>query len=90
MALAVATRGWGLRERGKMLIIGVPILFLLHILDLVTHFPMYFPSSGITQVIAYSMGVGGVAMPFVIWVVFAFFFRKETSTKTKEKRRKVI
>ena len=45
-----------------MLAIGIPLLFLLHVLDLVAQF------------VVYSIGVGGVAPPFVIWLVFAFFF----------------
>ena len=77
-----------MRGRGKMLGVRIPLLFLLHVLGLVAQFPLYFHGSGIAQVIVYSVGVGGVALPFVIWLVFAFFFRKETSTK--EKRRKVI
>ncbi len=78
VALAIVTPGWRLRERGEMLVIGIPILFLLHVLDLVAHFPMYFYGSGIAQMIVYSIGVGGVAMPFIIWFVFALLFRKET------------
>jgi len=79
VALAMATPGWGLRKRGEMLVIGVPILFLLHVMDLVAHFPMYFHGSEFAQFIVYSIGVGGVAMPFIIWA--ALFFRKETWTK---------
>jgi hypothetical protein len=77
VALAIATPGWGLRDRGEMLAIGVPILFLLHVLDLVAHFPMYFYGSEFAQFIVYSIGVGGVAMPFIIWVVLALFFRRD-------------
>jgi uncharacterized MnhB-related membrane protein len=71
VALAIATPRWRLRERGEMLVIGVPILFLLHVLDLVAHFPMYFHGSGFAQFIVYSIGVGGVAMPFIIWFMVA-------------------
>ena len=76
VALAIATPGWGLRGRGEMLGIGIPLLFLLHVLDLVAHFPMYFYGSEIARMMVYSIGVGGVALPFVIWAVFAFFFSK--------------
>ena len=79
VALAIATPGWGLRKRGEMLAIGIPILFFLHVLDLVAHFPMYFYGSEFAQFIVYSIGVGGVAMPFIIWA--ALFFRKETGIK---------
>ncbi len=84
VALAIATPGWGLRERGEMLVIGVPLLFLLHVLDTVAHLPYFYEmlmqSPGFATLIAYSIGVGGVAMPFIIW--FALFFRKETCTST--------
>jgi hypothetical protein len=71
VALAITTPGWKLRDRGEMLVISVPILFLLHVLDLVAHFPMYFHGSGFAQFIVYSIGVGGVAMPFIIWFMVA-------------------
>ncbi|MBE0516394.1 MAG: hypothetical protein IBX41_03230 [Methanophagales archaeon] len=71
VALAIATPGWRLRERGEMLVIGGPVLFLLHVLDLVAHFPMYFHGSELAQFIVHSIGVGGVAMPFIIWFMVA-------------------
>lgn len=37
-----------------------------------THFPMYFYGSGIAQVIVYSIGVSGVALPFVIWFMICY------------------
>ena len=77
IALAIVTPKLGMRKRCEMLAIGIPLLFLLHVLDLVAHFPMYFYGSGIAQVIVYSIGVGGVALPFVIWFVICYkeFFR---------------
>jgi len=75
VALAIATPKLMLKKRFEMLAIGVPLLFLLHVLDLVAHFPMYFHGSEFAQLVVYSIGVGGVAMPFIIW--FALFFRKE-------------
>ena len=72
VALAIATPKLALRLRIEMLVIGIPLLFLLHVLDLVAHFPMYFQGSGIAQVIVYSIGVGGVALPFVIWFVICY------------------
>ena len=75
VALAITTPGWRLRDRGEILAIGIPILFLLHVLDLVAHFPLYFHGSGVAQFIVYSIGVGGVAVPFIIWV--ALFWLKK-------------
>ena len=40
--------------------------------NLVAHFPMYFHGSGIAQFVVYSIGVGGVALPFVIWFVICY------------------
>lgn len=71
VALAIATPGWRLKERGKMFGIGVPILFLLHVLDLVAHFPyakeMYIQSPGFATLVVDSIGVIGLAMVFIIW-----------------------
>ena len=77
VALAITTPKLALKRRLEMLVIGIPLLFLLHVLDLVAHFPMYFHGSGIAQFVVYSIGVGGVAMPFIIWLVLCYkaFFR---------------
>lgn len=58
--------------RTLLLAIGVPLLFLLHVLDLVAHFPMYFYGSEFARFVVYSIGVGGVAVPFIIWFVVCY------------------
>ena len=87
VALAIVTPGWRLRERGEMLGIGVPILFLLHVLDTVAHLPYFYEmlmqSPGFATLIVDSIGVGGVAMQFIIWFLFAFFFRKKLFLERK-------
>ena len=78
VALAIATPKLAVRLRIEMLAICIPLLFLLHVLDLVAHFPMYFHGSGIAQLVVYSIGVAGVAMPFIIWFIICYtkeFFR---------------
>ena len=72
VALAIATPKLAMRRRIEMLAIGIPLLFLLHVLDLVAHFPMYFHGSGIAQLVVYSIGVGGVALPFIIWLAICY------------------
>jgi len=67
IALAIATPKLAMRKRCEMLAVGIPILFLLHVLDLVAHFPLYFSGSGLARMVVYSIGIGGVAMPFIIW-----------------------
>ncbi|HDS44658.1 MAG TPA: hypothetical protein ENN68_00920 [Methanomicrobia archaeon] len=77
VALAIATPRLAPRQRLVMLGIGIPLLFLLHVLDLVAHFPLYFHGSKLAEVVVYSIGVGGVALPFIIWFVlcYARFFK---------------
>jgi hypothetical protein len=72
VALAIATPRLAVRKRLEMLGLGLPLLFLLHVVDLVAHFPLYFHGSTLAQVIVYSIGVGSVALPFVIWVVLGY------------------
>ncbi|MBA7536310.1 hypothetical protein ES705_28573 [subsurface metagenome] len=81
VALAIATPGWGLKKRGEMLVIGVPLLFLLHVLDLVAHFPMYFYGSEFARLVVYSIGVGGVAVPFIIWFALNLFLKRKALPK---------
>ncbi len=76
VALAIATPKLELRRRIEMLAIGVPILFLLHVLDLVAHFPyakeMYIQSPGFATLIVDSIGVVGLAMVFIIWFCIGY------------------
>jgi len=67
VALAIATPKLGMRRRCEMLAMGIPLLFLLHVLDLVAHFPMHFYGSEFARMVVYSIGVAGVAAPFIIW-----------------------
>jgi len=72
VALAIATPKLGMRRRCEMLAIGIPLLFLLHVLDLVAHFPMHFYGSGFARMVVYSIGVAGVAAPFIIWFCIGY------------------
>ncbi|MGB2840904.1 MAG: hypothetical protein WBC40_00250 [Halobacteriota archaeon] len=81
IALAIATPKLMLRKRFEMLAVGVPLLFLLHVLDLVAHLP-YFLGSELARFVVYSIGVGGVAMPFIIWFAINFSFLKKGLSKT--------
>jgi len=82
-ALAIATPKMPLKSRIEMLAAGIPLIFLLHVFDLVMHFPMYFYGSEIAKLVVYSIGVGNVAMPFVIW--FVFFVKNFIKFVEKEK-----
>ena len=83
-ALAIVTPKLGMRKRCEMLAIGIPILFLLHVLDLVAHFPMYFYGSGLARMVVYSIGVAGVAAPFIIWFCIGYRDLFEPLIKRRE------
>jgi hypothetical protein len=72
VALAIATPRLVLRRRLELLGLGIPLLFLLHVVDLVAHFSLYFHGSKLAQMVVYSIGVGGVALPFIIWFVLCY------------------
>ncbi len=80
VALAIATPDLALRRRLEMLAIGMPILFLLHVLDLVAHYPMDVYGSMLAQMVVYSIGVSGVAVPFIVWFAIAVSFRSAKRT----------
>ena len=89
--LAIVTPKLAMRKRCVMLTVGVPLLFSLHVLDLVAHFPMYFYGSGFARMVVYSIGVVGVALPFIIWfyVVYGDLFKpviKKREEKVKGKK----
>jgi hypothetical protein len=88
VALAIVTPKLGMRKRCEMLAIGIPLLFLLHVLDLVAHFPMYFYGSGIARMVVYSIGVAGVAAPFIIWFCIGYrdLFEPLIKIKKREER----
>ena len=71
IALILATPRIEPVRRMKMLAIGTFLLFCLHIIDFVSHFPMYFHGSGIAEMVVIFMAVGEVAVPFVMWFVLA-------------------
>ncbi len=60
------------RRMGRMLLTGVPIIFSMHLIDLIAHFPLYIRHSELAKVIVYSIGVGEIAIPFILWFVIAY------------------
>ncbi|NQE46803.1 hypothetical protein C5S31_12355 [ANME-1 cluster archaeon GoMg2] len=74
-ALAIATPKLILKKRLEILAIGVPILFLLHVTDILVRFPMYIDHSKFAAMVYASIGIVGIAVPFIIWFVIAVSFR---------------
>ncbi|PXF60594.1 MAG: hypothetical protein C4B59_08730 [Candidatus Methanogaster sp.] len=72
VALIIATSNIELNRRIKMLLIGVSVLFCMHVIDFVAHFPLVCNGSWIAETIVIFMAVGKVAVPFVLWFVLAY------------------
>jgi fatty acid desaturase len=64
VALILATPRIETARRIVMLVIGVFVLFCVHVIDLVSHFTDY-------EIIVIFMAVGEVAVPFMLWFVLA-------------------
>jgi hypothetical protein len=73
VSLILAVPGVAFKRRGKMMLIGIAAIFLLHLTDFVSHIPMYFDRSELAGLIVVFMGVGEFALPFLIW--FALVYR---------------
>ncbi len=58
-------------RRMKMLVIGLFLIFCMHVTDLVSHIPADLYGSGIAETVVIFMAVGEVAVPFVLWFVLA-------------------
>lgn len=77
IALAVVTPKLTLKKRIEILVIGIPVLFLLHVLDIVVRFPMHINHSEFARMVYASIGVAWMAVPFIIWVVIAVSLRTQ-------------
>ncbi len=76
-ALALATPKLSLRHRLEMLTIGVPLLFFIHVLDIVAHLPHfielhYLHRVGFATLVVDSLGVIGLAIAFGIWLLVCY------------------
>jgi hypothetical protein len=72
LSLVLAVPGVAFQRRGKMLLIGIAAMFLLHLTDFVSHIPMYFDKSELAGLIVVFMAVGRGAVPFLIWFALAY------------------
>jgi hypothetical protein len=86
LALAIATPKLRLRRRLQMLAIGVPLLFSLHVLDIVAHLPhfieyYYLHRLGFATLVVDSLGVIGLAIVFIIWFAICYpeFFSRSVA-----------
>lgn len=81
-ALALATPRLSVRKRAQLLAIGIPLLFFIHVLDIVAHLPYFIELHyqhriGFAALIVDSLGVIGLALVFIIWFVSLSAMREE-------------
>ncbi len=72
LSLAIATPSLRIRERFKMLAYGIPLLFTIHLTDFVAHFPAVIHNDEFAKFIVLSIGVVGMAAPFVVWFCISY------------------
>ena len=85
VSLILAVPEVAFKRRGKMLLIGIISIFLLHLTDFVSHIPMYFDGSEAASQVVSFMAVGEVAVPFLIWLALA---HRDIFPELKENRSK--
>jgi len=94
VSLILAVPGGSLKRKGKMLMIGITSIFLLHLTDFVSHIPMYFDKSEIAGLIVVFMAMGEVAVPFLIWLALAhtdiFSEVKRNMSKKRNKKNNTV
>jgi hypothetical protein len=66
LALVIATP-FTLNRLQKNLILGLPLLFISHLVDLIAHFPLYSHGNIVAYFIVSSSGLLHLVLPFIIW-----------------------
>lgn len=72
LALIVATPKISKWRIGKSLLIGLPIFFIFHIVNMVAHFPYYYENSSFARGIIYSSGIINMGLPFLLWLILCY------------------
>jgi len=69
----------------KTLLIGLPIIFLFHLIDLIAHFPLYYYGDGFAGFLISISAITRMLIPFLIWfalsydyILHTFRIRKKT------------
>jgi len=73
LALIIATPLIRTHRALKSLAWGLPILFIFHVINLVSHFPYYDGESWARAIISLS-GITNMALPFILWIAFTYDF----------------
>lgn len=84
LALILATPDINPVKRIKMILMGMPVLFSLHVIDFISRFPMYFHQSEAARIIYVSVALGEIAVPFLLW--FALSYKDILAQENKIKK----
>ncbi len=86
LALVFATP-IGISRMGKILSIGLPTIFLFHVIDLVAHFPFYYEGSSFARMIVSLPAVTRMAIPFLLWFALTYDYILKSFRKQRKKYR---
>lgn len=57
---------------GKSLLIGLPIIFIFHLIDIIAHFPLYYDANAIANFITALSAITRLFIPFLIWFALSY------------------
>ncbi len=60
-----------LKKRLKMLVAGLALMMMVHVLDLVAHFPAYY-NNQLALFVLDAIGVIGLVVPLAVWFFFSY------------------
>ena len=84
IALILATPiSW--RNRGIKLLIGLPVIFLFHLIDLLAHFPLYYDANAFANFITSISALTRMLIPFLLWFILSYDYVLYSFRKHKKK-----
>ena len=86
IALVLATP-FNKRRMGKTILIGLPIIFLFHLIDLVAHFPLYYSGSAVANFLISLSAVTIMLIPFLIWFALSYDYVLDSFRMRKKRYR---
>ncbi|KAA0001725.1 MAG: hypothetical protein FE048_05000 [Thermoplasmata archaeon] len=84
LALIIATPKISKWRIGKSLLIGLPIFFVFHIVNMVAHFPYYYENSSFARGIIFSFGIINMGLPFLLWFILCYDYASKTFISIKK------
>jgi len=76
-----------LRKMAHHVIIGIPILFSFHLLNLIAHFPLFFNGNTVASFIISFSAVTRMLLPFLLWFALCYEYVLSSFRSKKKKYR---